>query len=163
MGNKHLVFNYVYQFQPFMSISFIMFFGCSTVMCFSFLAPFNCLLSEFWFSVWFIFFLILPLHKQCLRPPYGVAYLATKKNYVGFNSGTRHLRSLVDEEGIFGAHLVKEIGERDVWKFFLKWSWGKYRNSKNITQNKFYHKIVNSTLLFVDYKTTATPPLPFYY
>ncbi|KAF4363313.1 hypothetical protein G4B88_011710 [Cannabis sativa] len=23
--------------------------------------------------------------KKCLRPPYGVAYLATKKNYVGFN------------------------------------------------------------------------------
>ncbi|KAF3455784.1 hypothetical protein FNV43_RR00426 [Rhamnella rubrinervis] len=58
--------------------------------------------------------------KKCLRPPYGVAYLATKKNYVGFNSATRHLRSLVDEEGIFGAHLVKEIGEREVWKFFLK-------------------------------------------
>ncbi|XP_048333470.2 uncharacterized protein LOC107435968 isoform X2 [Ziziphus jujuba] len=63
---------------------------------------------------------IYSLIKKCLRPPYGIAYLATKKNYVGFNSGTRHLRNLVDEEGIFGAHLVKEIGERDIWKFFLK-------------------------------------------
>lgn len=63
---------------------------------------------------------LLFLLFQCLRPPYGVAYLATKKNYVGFNSGTRHLRNLVDEEGIFGAHLVKEIGEREIWKFFLK-------------------------------------------
>ncbi|GLU10616.1 hypothetical protein SLE2022_274080 [Rubroshorea leprosula] len=60
------------------------------------------------------------LIKKCLRPPYGVAYLATKKNYVGFNSAARHLRSLVDEEGIFGAHLVKEMTDRDVWKFFLK-------------------------------------------
>lgn len=59
---------------------------------------------------------------QCLRPPYGVAYLATKKNYVGFNSAARHLRGLVDEEGIFGAHLVKEMTDRDVWKFFLKWT-----------------------------------------
>ncbi|EXB68656.1 hypothetical protein L484_024670 [Morus notabilis] len=60
------------------------------------------------------------LIKKCLRPPYGVAYMATKKNYVGFNSGARHLRSLVDEEAIFGAHLVKEMPDRDVWKFFLK-------------------------------------------
>ncbi|TYK16995.1 histidine protein methyltransferase 1-like protein [Cucumis melo var. makuwa] len=60
------------------------------------------------------------LIKKCVRPPYGVLYLATKKNYVGFNSGARHLRSLVDEEGVFGAHLVKEMTDRDVWKFFLK-------------------------------------------
>lgn len=60
------------------------------------------------------------LIKKCVRPPYGVLYLATKKNYVGFNSGARHLRSLVDEEGIFGAHLVKEMTDRDIWKFFLK-------------------------------------------
>ncbi|KAG5242107.1 histidine protein [Salix suchowensis] len=59
--------------------------------------------------------------KKCLRPPYGVLYLATKKNYVGFNNGARQLRSLVDdEEGIFGVHLVKEMTDRDVWKFFLK-------------------------------------------
>ncbi|KAK3444061.1 uncharacterized protein LOC104432789 [Eucalyptus grandis] len=60
------------------------------------------------------------LLKKCLRPPYGVAYLATKRNYVGFNSAARHLRSLVDEGGIFGVHLVKEMADRDVWKFFLK-------------------------------------------
>lgn len=57
---------------------------------------------------------------QCLRPPYGVAYMGTKKNYVGFNNGARHLKSVVDEEGIFGAHLIKEMADRDVWKFFLK-------------------------------------------
>lgn len=57
---------------------------------------------------------------QCLRPPYGVLYLATKRNYVGFNSAARQLRSLVDEEGIFGAHLVKETADREIWKFFLK-------------------------------------------
>ncbi|XP_031406769.1 uncharacterized protein LOC116215266 isoform X2 [Punica granatum] len=60
------------------------------------------------------------LIKKCLRPPYGVAYLATKRNYVGFNSGARHLRSLVDEGGNFGVHMVKEMADRDIWKFFLK-------------------------------------------
>ncbi|GKV00238.1 hypothetical protein SLEP1_g12968 [Rubroshorea leprosula] len=60
------------------------------------------------------------LIKKCLRPPYGVAYLATKKNYVGINSAAKQLRSLVDEEGIFGAHLTKEMTDRDIWKFFLK-------------------------------------------
>ncbi|XWS09281.1 hypothetical protein CRYUN_Cryun40dG0072400 [Craigia yunnanensis] len=60
------------------------------------------------------------LIKKCLRPPYGVVYLATKKNYVGFNNAGRHLRSLVDEEGIFGTHLIKEVADRDIWKFFLK-------------------------------------------
>ncbi|XWS13271.1 hypothetical protein CRYUN_Cryun36dG0023300 [Craigia yunnanensis] len=60
------------------------------------------------------------LIKKCLRPPYGVVYLATKKNYVGFNNAARHLRSLVDEEGIFGTHLIKEVADRDIWKFFLK-------------------------------------------
>uniref|UniRef100_A0A2N9EMC9 Uncharacterized protein n=1 Tax=Fagus sylvatica TaxID=28930 RepID=A0A2N9EMC9_FAGSY len=60
------------------------------------------------------------LIKKCVRPPYGVVYLATKKNYVGFNSGSRHLKNLVDDEGFFGAHLVKEIADRDIWKFFLK-------------------------------------------
>ncbi|XP_022761756.1 histidine protein methyltransferase 1 homolog isoform X2 [Durio zibethinus] len=60
------------------------------------------------------------LIKKCLRPPYGVVYLATKKNYVGFNNAARHLRSLVDEEGIFGAHLIKELADRDIWKFFIK-------------------------------------------
>jgi predicted nicotinamide N-methyase len=60
------------------------------------------------------------LIKKCLRPPYGVVYLATKKSYVGFNNAARHLKSMVDEEGIFGAHLIKEVAERDIWKFFLK-------------------------------------------
>ncbi|KAG5512961.1 hypothetical protein RHGRI_038630 [Rhododendron griersonianum] len=60
------------------------------------------------------------LIKKCLRPPYGVVFLATKRTYVGFNSATRHLRSLMDEEGIFGAHLVKEVTDRDIWKFFVK-------------------------------------------
>ena len=61
------------------------------------------------------------LIKKCLRPPYGVVYLApTKRHYVGFSNGVRQLRSLVDEEGIFGAHLVKDLADRDVWKFFHK-------------------------------------------
>ncbi|CAH8374065.1 unnamed protein product [Eruca vesicaria subsp. sativa] len=60
------------------------------------------------------------LIKKCLRPPYGVVYLAAKKQYVGFSSGARHLRNLVDEETILGAHLIKETTDRDVWKFFLK-------------------------------------------
>ncbi|CAA0376578.1 unnamed protein product [Arabidopsis thaliana] len=60
------------------------------------------------------------LIKKCLRPPYGVMYLAFKKQYVGFNSGAKHLRNLVDEETILGAHLVKETTDRDIWKFFLK-------------------------------------------
>ncbi|TMX00252.1 hypothetical protein EJD97_001117 [Solanum chilense] len=60
------------------------------------------------------------LIKKCLRPPYGVIYLAAKRNYVSFNSATRHLRSVVDEEGVFGAHLVKELADREIWKFFFK-------------------------------------------
>jgi len=60
------------------------------------------------------------LIKKCLRPPYGVVFLATKRTYVGFNSATRHLRTLMDEEGIFGAHLVKEVTDREIWKFFVK-------------------------------------------
>ncbi|CAN7063156.1 hypothetical protein IGI04_017046 [Brassica rapa subsp. trilocularis] len=60
------------------------------------------------------------LIKKCLRPPYGVVYLAAKKQYVGFSNGARHLRNLVDEETILGAHLIKETTDRDVWKFFLK-------------------------------------------
>ncbi|KAK3031304.1 hypothetical protein RJ639_037316 [Escallonia herrerae] len=60
------------------------------------------------------------LVKKCLRPPYGVLYLAAKKNYFGFNSAARQQRSLVDEEGTFGAHLVKETADREIWMFFLK-------------------------------------------
>ncbi|KAK1318298.1 hypothetical protein QJS10_CPB04g01864 [Acorus calamus] len=60
------------------------------------------------------------LIKKCLRPPYGVLYLAVKKHHVGLNSGVRQLRALVDEESIFGAHVVTEIGDKEIWKFFLK-------------------------------------------
>ncbi|XP_074291921.1 uncharacterized protein LOC141618744 [Silene latifolia] len=60
------------------------------------------------------------LIKKCLRPPYGVLYLATKKNYVVFNNGARQLKSILDDEGIYGAHLVKEMTDREIWKFFLK-------------------------------------------
>lgn len=60
------------------------------------------------------------LIKKCLRPPYGILFLAAKKNYVGVNSAARHLRGLVDEEGIFGTHLVKEMSDREIWKFFLR-------------------------------------------
>lgn len=62
----------------------------------------------------------LGISYQCLRPPYGIMYLATKKNLVSFNSGARQLRALVDEEGIFGVHMVTEINDREVWKFFFK-------------------------------------------
>jgi len=55
-----------------------------------------------------------------LKPPYGVLFVATKKHYVGFNNATKQLRSLVDEEGIFGAHLIKEMPDTEIWKFFLK-------------------------------------------
>lgn len=57
---------------------------------------------------------------QCLRPPYGVLYLAAKKSFVGSSGGGRHLKALVDEEGIFGAHVVTELADREIWKFFFK-------------------------------------------
>lgn len=60
------------------------------------------------------------LIKKCLRPPYGVIYLATKKTFTGYNSAARHLRHLVDEESLLGAHLVKEMTDREIWKFFFK-------------------------------------------
>jgi hypothetical protein len=60
------------------------------------------------------------LLKKCLRPPYGVIYMATKKNYVGFNSAAKQLKNMVDEDGYFGVHLVKELTDRDIWKFFCK-------------------------------------------
>ncbi|XP_047317778.1 uncharacterized protein LOC124921196 [Impatiens glandulifera] len=63
---------------------------------------------------------IYALIKKCLKPPYGVIFLGMRKNYVGFNSAARQLRSLVDEEGIFGTHIVKETADREVWKFFSK-------------------------------------------
>ncbi|RWR83841.1 histidine protein methyltransferase 1 [Cinnamomum micranthum f. kanehirae] len=60
------------------------------------------------------------LIKKCLRPPYGVLYLAAKKNYVGSGGGARQLRGLVEEEGVFGVHVVTEMADREIWKFFLK-------------------------------------------
>lgn len=57
---------------------------------------------------------------QCLKPPYGVLFVATKRHYVGFHSAARQLKSLVDEEGIFGAHLIKVKTDTEIWKFFLK-------------------------------------------
>ncbi|CAL5073361.1 unnamed protein product [Urochloa decumbens] len=60
------------------------------------------------------------LIKKCLRPPYGVLYLAARKNYIGSSSAVRQLRALVDEEGTFGVHLVSEPPEREIWKFFFK-------------------------------------------
>ncbi|CAI8592218.1 unnamed protein product [Vicia faba] len=61
------------------------------------------------------------LIKKCIRPQYGVVYLApTKKHYVGFSNGVKQLRNMVDEEGIFGVHLVKDLADRDIWKFFHK-------------------------------------------
>lgn len=47
-------------------------------------------------------------------------YLAAKKNYVGFSGGARQLRGLVEEEGVFGVHVVTEMADREIWKFFLK-------------------------------------------
>ncbi|KAF6161254.1 hypothetical protein GIB67_009141 [Kingdonia uniflora] len=66
---------------------------------------------------------LIELGKPCLRPPYGVLYLTAKKNHhISFNScaGARYLRSLADEEGIFGAHVITETSDREMWKFFLK-------------------------------------------
>jgi hypothetical protein len=63
---------------------------------------------------------ILLFFSQCLRPPYGVLYLAARKNYIGSSSAVRQLRALVDEEGTFGVHLVSEPPEREIWKFFFK-------------------------------------------
>lgn len=60
------------------------------------------------------------LIKKCLKPPYGVLFVATKKHYVGFNSAAKQLRSLVDEEGVFGTHLIKEMTDREFLKFFHK-------------------------------------------
>ncbi|KAK8921195.1 hypothetical protein KSP39_PZI020024 [Platanthera zijinensis] len=58
------------------------------------------------------------LITKCLRPPYGVLYLAAKKNF-GSNGGARQLRSLMDEDGLFGSHLLTELSDREIWKFFF--------------------------------------------
>ncbi|XP_078171960.1 uncharacterized protein LOC144565979 [Carex rostrata] len=60
------------------------------------------------------------LLTKCLRPPYGVVYLAAKKNLVGSNGGVRQMKALLDEDGILGAHLVCELSDREIWKLFFK-------------------------------------------
>ncbi|KAJ7516512.1 hypothetical protein O6H91_22G060900 [Diphasiastrum complanatum] len=64
------------------------------------------------------------LIKKCLRPYYGVVYVAGKKNYLGKGGGTRQFKQLVEEDGFLGAHLVAEFAEgssmREVWKFFFR-------------------------------------------
>nr|XP_018681344.1 PREDICTED: histidine protein methyltransferase 1 homolog isoform X1 [Musa acuminata subsp. malaccensis]XP_018681345.1 PREDICTED: histidine protein methyltransferase 1 homolog isoform X1 [Musa acuminata subsp. malaccensis]XP_018681346.1 PREDICTED: histidine protein methyltransferase 1 homolog isoform X1 [Musa acuminata subsp. malaccensis]XP_018681347.1 PREDICTED: histidine protein methyltransferase 1 homolog isoform X1 [Musa acuminata subsp. malaccensis] len=60
------------------------------------------------------------LISKCLRPPYGVMYLAVKKNFVGSSGGARQLRAMVDEEGVYGVHMVTELVDREIWKFFFK-------------------------------------------
>ena len=95
-------------------------FACVSFFFLFLINPKHCYLVPTFFIVLYLIFPYLFFYNQCLRPPYGVMYLATKKNYVGFNNGARILRNLVDEEGFFGVHLVKEMSDRDVWKFFIK-------------------------------------------
>eukprot|EP01018_Ginkgo_biloba_P000252 Gb_41160 [translate_table: standard] len=80
------------------------------------------------------------LIKQCLRPPYGVLYLAAKKHYFGVGGGPRQFRSLVEEEGILGAHLVVEFTDgslnvREIWKFFFNMI-----SRVGLQQRKYYIK-----------------------
>ncbi|KAH6558972.1 hypothetical protein KP509_1Z035100 [Ceratopteris richardii] len=42
---------------------------------------------------------LLALIKKCLRPPYGVIYLAAKKHYFGVGGGTRPFKNMVEEDG----------------------------------------------------------------
>uniref|UniRef100_A0A0D9W6L8 Methyltransferase small domain-containing protein n=1 Tax=Leersia perrieri TaxID=77586 RepID=A0A0D9W6L8_9ORYZ len=60
------------------------------------------------------------LITKCLRPPYGVLYVASKKNLVGSNGGARQLRALMEEEGVLGGHFLTELADREIWKFFFK-------------------------------------------
>jgi hypothetical protein len=57
---------------------------------------------------------------QCLRPPYGVLYVASKKNLVSSNGGARLLRALMEEEGVLGGHFLTDVDDREIWKFFFK-------------------------------------------
>lgn len=65
---------------------------------------------------------IYRLISNCLRLPYGVLYLAVRKNsYVGFNGGGnsgRILKGIAEEEGFIRGHMLVEIGDREIWKFF---------------------------------------------
>lgn len=68
---------------------------------------------------------LLALIKKCLRPPYGVIYLAGKKHYFGVGGGTRPFKNIVEEDGSMGAHLVAEFADgssnvREIWKFFFR-------------------------------------------
>uniref|UniRef100_A0ACD5UC45 Uncharacterized protein n=2 Tax=Avena sativa TaxID=4498 RepID=A0ACD5UC45_AVESA len=63
---------------------------------------------------------IYALVTKCLRPPYGVLYVASKKNFVGSNSSARQLRALMEEEGVLGGHFLTELSDREIWKFFFK-------------------------------------------
>lgn len=65
------------------------------------------------------------LIKKCLRPRYGVVYVAGKKHYFGIGGGTRPFKSIVEEDGYLGAHLVAEFADgfsnvREIWKFFFR-------------------------------------------
>ncbi|AQK44486.1 S-adenosyl-L-methionine-dependent methyltransferase superfamily protein [Zea mays] len=61
------------------------------------------------------------LISKCLRPPYGVMYyVASKKSSVGSNGGARQLRALMEEGGVLGGHLLTEVCDREIWKFFFK-------------------------------------------
>lgn len=77
-------------------------------------------LAIYFTNTWRSNLTLFNLSIQCLRPPYGVLYLAAKKNYVGSTSAARQLKALVDEGGVFGAHLVSELTDREVWKYFFK-------------------------------------------
>ncbi|XP_024517666.1 histidine protein methyltransferase 1 homolog isoform X1 [Selaginella moellendorffii] len=65
------------------------------------------------------------LLKKCLRPYYGVVYVAAKKHYFGRGGGSRQFKNMVEDDGILGAHLVAEFPDgysstREVWKFFFR-------------------------------------------
>lgn len=60
---------------------------------------------------------------QCLRPPYGVSYLAVKKKFVGPNGVARQLKAMVHEDNIFSVHMVSRTSDREIWKFFFNWAY----------------------------------------
>ncbi|KAG0623057.1 hypothetical protein M758_3G145900 [Ceratodon purpureus] len=41
------------------------------------------------------------LIKKCIRPPYGVVYVAGKKHYFGVGGGTRQFKHLVEDDGTY--------------------------------------------------------------
>ncbi|URE08552.1 hypothetical protein MUK42_24276 [Musa troglodytarum] len=59
------------------------------------------------------------LMTKCLRPPYGVWYLAVKKKFVGPNGVARQLKAMVHEDNIFSVHMVSRTSDREIWKFFF--------------------------------------------